>query len=255
MTALGRPHGSANRTSAPRTTTCRPTGSSRASEWAKLRADTPMTLTADEVMRLQSLNDPISLEEVVAIYLPLSRLLSLYVAATQGLFQATQRFLLAENEDKVPYIIGVAGSVAVGKSTTARVLKALLARWPNTPEGRPRHHRRLPAAQRRADTARADGAQGLSRELRHRQAPALPRRHQGRQAQRRGAALLAPRLRRGAGRGDGGRPAGHPHRRRAERAPAGAACRRTARRSPSSRITSTSRSISTPTRTTCTAGT
>ena len=103
-------------------------------EWARLRADTPMTLTADEIMRLQSLNDPIGLEEVVAIYLPLSRLLSLYVAATQGLFRATQRFLLAENEGKVPYIIGVAGSVAVGKSTTARVLKALLARWPNTPK-------------------------------------------------------------------------------------------------------------------------
>jgi type I pantothenate kinase len=103
-------------------------------EWARLRADTPLTLTADEVLRLQSLNDPISLEEVIAIYLPLSRLLSLYVAATQGLFKATQRFLLAEAQAKVPYIIGVAGSVAVGKSTTARVLKALLARWPNTPK-------------------------------------------------------------------------------------------------------------------------
>ena len=106
----------------------------RRDEWARLRADAPLTLTADEVLRLQSLNDPISLDEVVAIYLPLSRLLSLYVAATQGLFKATQRFLLAENDGKVPYIIGVAGSVAVGKSTTARVLKALLARWPNTPK-------------------------------------------------------------------------------------------------------------------------
>ena len=103
-------------------------------EWAKLRADAPMTLTGEEVLQLQSLNDPISLDEVAAIYLPLSRLLSLYVAATQGLFRATQRFLLAENDAKVPYIIGVAGSVAVGKSTTARVLKALLARWPNTPK-------------------------------------------------------------------------------------------------------------------------
>ncbi|HEX8665789.1 MAG TPA: type I pantothenate kinase [Beijerinckiaceae bacterium] len=103
-------------------------------EWARLRADTPMTLSADEIVRLQSLNDPIGLEEVVAIYLPLSRLLSLYVAATQGLFRATQRFLLAENDAKVPYIIGVAGSVAVGKSTTARVLMALLARWPNVPK-------------------------------------------------------------------------------------------------------------------------
>jgi type I pantothenate kinase len=106
----------------------------RREEWARLRADTPLTLTADDVVLLQSLNDPISLDEVVAIYLPLSRLLSLYVAATQGLFKATQRFLLAENEIKVPYIIGIAGSVAVGKSTTARVLKALLARWPNTPK-------------------------------------------------------------------------------------------------------------------------
>jgi type I pantothenate kinase len=103
-------------------------------EWAHLRADTPLTLSVDDLIKLQSLNDPISLDEIVAIYLPLSRLLSLYVAATQGLFKATQRFLMAEAEVKVPYIIGVAGSVAVGKSTTARVLKALLSRWPNTPK-------------------------------------------------------------------------------------------------------------------------
>jgi type I pantothenate kinase len=103
-------------------------------EWARLRADTPLTLTGEEVERLHSLNDPISLDEVTAIYLPLSRLLSLYVAATQSLFKATQRFLLADNDGKVPYIIGIGGSVAVGKSTTARVLKALLARWPNTPK-------------------------------------------------------------------------------------------------------------------------
>ena len=103
-------------------------------EWASLRADTPLTLNAEDVSKLQSLNDPISIDEIIAIYLPLSRLLSLYVAATQGLFKATQRFLLAEKEVKVPYVIGVAGSVAVGKSTTARVLKALLSRWPNTPK-------------------------------------------------------------------------------------------------------------------------
>jgi type I pantothenate kinase len=102
-------------------------------EWALLRADTPMTLTADDLAKLQSLNDPISLDEVIAIYLPLSRLLSLYVAATQGLFKATQRFLMAE-DGKVPYVIGLAGSVSAGKSTTARVLKALLSRWPNTPK-------------------------------------------------------------------------------------------------------------------------
>jgi type I pantothenate kinase len=102
-------------------------------EWASLRADTPLTLTSDDLSKLQSMNDPISLDEVIEIYLPLSRLLALYVAATQGLFKATQRFLGAE-DGKVPYIIGIAGSVAVGKSTTARVLKALLSRWPNTPK-------------------------------------------------------------------------------------------------------------------------
>lgn len=100
---------------------------------AALRADTPLTLTIDDLARLQSMNEPISVEDVVDIYLPLSRLLALYVAATQGLFKATQRFLGAD-DGKVPYIIGVAGSVAVGKSTTTRVLQALLSRWPNTPK-------------------------------------------------------------------------------------------------------------------------
>ncbi len=102
-------------------------------EWARLRADTPLTLTIDDLRKLQSNHDPISIDEVIAIYLPLSRLLALYVAATQGLFKATQRFLGAD-DGKVPYIIGVAGSVAVGKSTTARVLQAMLSRWPNTPK-------------------------------------------------------------------------------------------------------------------------
>ena len=102
-------------------------------EWALLRADTPLTLNLEDLLKLQSLNDPISLDEVAAIYLPLSRLLALYVAATQGLYKATQRFLGAE-DGKVPYIIGIAGSVSAGKSTTARVLKALLSRWTNTPK-------------------------------------------------------------------------------------------------------------------------
>src|SRR5579871_4784389 len=99
-------------------------------EWAQLRQDTPMTLTPDEVTRLRSLHDRLDMSEVEEIYLPLSRLLSLYVAATQRLFRAQQGFLGTEDA-KMPYIIGVAGSVAVGKSTTARVLQALLARWPN----------------------------------------------------------------------------------------------------------------------------
>ena len=103
-------------------------------EWARLRADTPLTLTASDVDQLQSMNDPVSLDEVVAIYLPLSRILSHYVGAAQALFKATESFLMAEDEGKVPYIIGIAGSVAVGKSTTARIIKALMARWPNTPK-------------------------------------------------------------------------------------------------------------------------
>jgi type I pantothenate kinase len=102
-------------------------------EWAARREDTPMTLTPTEVADLQAFNDRLSMREVEEIYLPLSRLLSLYVAATQRLFRAMQRFLGTEDA-KVPYIIGIGGSVAVGKSTTARVLQALLARWPNTPK-------------------------------------------------------------------------------------------------------------------------
>ena len=92
-----------------------------------------MTLSSDEVTRLRSLHDRLDMAEIEDIYLPLSRLLSLYVAATQRLFRAQQRFI--ETDDaKMPYVIGVAGSVAVGKSTTARVLQALLKRWTNTPK-------------------------------------------------------------------------------------------------------------------------
>jgi type I pantothenate kinase len=101
--------------------------------WAALREDTPMTLTPEEVTRLRSMHDRLDMSEVEEIYLPLSRLLSMYVAATQRLFRAQQRFLGTEDA-KMPYIIGIGGSVAVGKSTTARVLQALLARWPNVPK-------------------------------------------------------------------------------------------------------------------------
>ncbi len=102
-------------------------------EWATLRQDTPMTLEPAEIARLRSMHDRLDISEVEEIYLPLSRLLSLYVAATQNLFRAQRRFLGTEDA-KMPYIIGVGGSVAVGKSTTARVLQALLARWPNVPK-------------------------------------------------------------------------------------------------------------------------
>src|SRR5471030_527782 len=102
-------------------------------QWARLRDDTPMTLAADEIAALRSMHDRLDLREVEEIYLPLSRLLSIYVAATHRLYFAQRRFLGIEDR-KMPYIIGVAGSVAVGKSTTARVLQALLTRWSPQPK-------------------------------------------------------------------------------------------------------------------------
>jgi len=101
-------------------------------EWARLRADTPMTLEESELEQLSGLIEELSVEEVEQIYLPMSRLLNLYVAAAQQLHSVTSKFL-GRSDGKVPFIIGVGGSVAVGKSTTARVLKALLARWPDHP--------------------------------------------------------------------------------------------------------------------------
>ncbi|MCC0038999.1 MAG: type I pantothenate kinase [Brucellaceae bacterium] len=105
-----------------------------AEQWAQFRADTPQTLREDEVQRLRSLNDPIDLEEVRRIYLAISRLLSAHVEATQLLFRQRQIFFDANDAVKTPFIIGIAGSVAVGKSTTARVLQELLKRWPSSPK-------------------------------------------------------------------------------------------------------------------------
>ena len=101
-------------------------------EWARLRANTPLTLTESDLDALRGLNERLSLEEVEQIYLPLSRLLNLHVRAVQSLYHASQTFL-GNTAEKVPFIIGLGGSVAVGKSTTARVLQALLARWPSHP--------------------------------------------------------------------------------------------------------------------------
>ena len=102
-------------------------------QWSALRADEPMTLDAEDIKRLRTLSDPISLEEAEEVYLPLTRLLSFYVEAVQGLHNVSTRFLETPDQ-RVPFIIGVAGSVAVGKSTTARILRALLQRWPSSPK-------------------------------------------------------------------------------------------------------------------------
>lgn len=98
--------------------------------WKKLRLDVPMTLSEADVLKLQGQIEKLSSKEVEEVYLPLARLLNLYVTTAQSLFETTSLFL-GNPKPKVPYIIAVAGSVAVGKSTTSRILKALLERWPD----------------------------------------------------------------------------------------------------------------------------
>lgn len=101
-------------------------------EWARLRASTPLTLTRDDLTTLRGLNDKLTLEELADVYLPLSRLLNLHVRAARNLNSVTDTFLGRPIVAR-PYIIAVAGSVAVGKSTFARVLQAIMARWPDHP--------------------------------------------------------------------------------------------------------------------------
>jgi type I pantothenate kinase len=102
-------------------------------EWAVLRAATPLTLRDPDLDALRGINERIDLDEVAAVYLPLSRLLNLYVSAVQNLHKVSATFL-GTVAPKVPYVIGIAGSVAVGKSTLARILQALLSRWPDHPK-------------------------------------------------------------------------------------------------------------------------
>lgn len=101
-------------------------------EWSALRASTPMTLSGEDVEAIRGINVELSIAEVERIYLPLSRLLNLYVKASQSLFSVTDTFL-GKPTASVPYVVAIAGSVAVGKSTAARVLRALLSRWPDHP--------------------------------------------------------------------------------------------------------------------------
>lgn len=100
--------------------------------WARLSDQLEQPLDDKDVRRLSGLGEDLNLEEIREVYLPLSRLLNLYVAAAGHLHRATNTFL-GESTRRTPYVIGVAGSVAVGKSTTSRVLRELLRRWPGTP--------------------------------------------------------------------------------------------------------------------------
>lgn len=102
-------------------------------EWAKLRFNTPLTLTESEIIELQGINEKLSVDEVEAVYLPLTRLLNFYYNASQHLHAVTDEFF-SQKTKKVPFVIGVAGSVAVGKSTTSRILQSLLSRLPEKPK-------------------------------------------------------------------------------------------------------------------------
>ena len=102
-------------------------------EWSRLRAAAPLTLNERDLSALRGLNESVSMEEVVEIYLPIARLLNLHISASRVLYNVTDSFL-GNPAAKVPYVIGIAGSVAVGKSTTARILQSLLSRGPKRPE-------------------------------------------------------------------------------------------------------------------------
>lgn len=102
----------------------------RRTQWAELREATPLTLTTNDLDQIRGISDRLDLDEVSNVYLPLSRLLNLHIRATQGLSDVTDTFL-GTSFNNVPYVIGVAGSVAVGKSTTSRLLRTLLSHWPD----------------------------------------------------------------------------------------------------------------------------
>ena len=219
-------------------------------DWAALRAATPLTLREDDLAKLRGINERIDLDEVAAIYLPLSRLLNLYVSASQDLARVSSTFL-GTMAPRVPYVIGVAGSVAVGKSTFARILQALLARWPDHPQ---------------VDLVTTDGflhpnavlaerglmeRKGFPESYDTRRLLAFLRDLKSGADEVRAPGVQPRRLRHRAGRGD--RSSASPTS-SSSRASTCCRCRRSSRPS-SSATTSTSRSTSTPTRPTSASGT
>lgn len=103
------------------------------SEWARLAGATPMPLTEEEIAAFRGLGEVLDLAEVSEVYRPLSRLINQYAIAAREMHARTRGFLGRDDEQQSTFVIGIAGSVAVGKSTVARILRDLLARWPETP--------------------------------------------------------------------------------------------------------------------------
>ena len=190
--------------------------------WAALAAETESPLTPEEIQRLRGLGDALDLDEVQQVYLPLSRLLSLYVGAAGELHREQEAFLHRRTPPRTPFVIGLAGSVAVGKSTTARVLQQMLAHWPEHPnvalvttDGFLYPNAEL----ERRGLLRPQGLPGV---LRPPGAAAVRGRHQVRHGRGRGADVLPPRLRRRARREGRRQAPRHRDHRGAQRAPAGA---------------------------------
>ncbi len=213
--------------------------------WAELAGDAPQPLQPAEIERVRGLGDELDLEEVRQVYLPMTQLISMRVRLAGALYQATEAFLHAPQPQRTPFVIGIAGSVAVGKSTTARLLSELLVPLPRPPRRRARDHRRVPVPQRRARAPRPARAQGLPRVVRPQGPAAVRHGGQVRRRGRDGPGLLAPDVRphRRARDGQGARTSSSSRASTSSRRPGPAATAAPGSRSATS---STSRSTSTP---------